>query len=60
MVIDAAKRPIATSPLISAALAPERVVDLPMSVLAYAIVDAIWLNEARIAEVLGWSTPSAT
>jgi hypothetical protein len=56
MVIDAGERPLATSPLVCAALAPEQVVDLPLSFIAYAIVDAIWLQDARIAEVLGWSS----
>jgi hypothetical protein len=28
--------------------------------LAYAVVDAIWLDDARIAEILAWSSPAAT
>jgi hypothetical protein len=53
MVIDAAERPVASS-LIGAALAPAQVVNRPISLLAYAVVDAIWLREARIAEILSW------
>jgi hypothetical protein len=59
MVIDAAKRPVASSSLIGAALPPTQVVDRPISLLAYAAVDAIWLREARIAEILSWPRSSA-
>jgi hypothetical protein len=60
MVIDAAKRPVAASSLIGRSLAAPQVVDQPIAILAYAVVDAIWLREARIAEVLGWPRSSAT
>ena len=58
MVINAGERPIATSPLISAALPAAQVVNDPISTTAYAIVDVIWLNDARIAEIRGWPPPS--
>lgn len=59
MVVDAAKRPVATSTLIGGTLTPEQVVDKPIAMIAYAIVDAIWLREPRIAEVVGWPRTSA-
>lgn len=58
MVINAGERPIATSPLISAALPAAQVVNDSISTTAYAIVDVIWLNDVRIAEIRGWPTPS--
>jgi hypothetical protein len=54
MVIDAGTRPVASSPLISAALPAAQVVELPISIVAYAVVDGIWLEDDRIAEVRAW------
>jgi hypothetical protein len=51
MVIDAAHRPIAASELVGRALAREEVLASPIAAQAFAIVDTIWLQDSRIAEI---------
>lgn len=52
MVIDAAGRSGASSELVGRALARAEVVGLPVATQAFAIVDAVLAQDARIAELL--------
>jgi hypothetical protein len=49
MVIDAVNRPVASSPLISAALKREEVIGTETANLAFSICDVIYLKEPRLA-----------
>ncbi|VTT99811.1 Uncharacterized protein OS=Rhodopseudomonas palustris (strain HaA2) GN=RPB_1943 PE=4 SV=1 [Gemmataceae bacterium] len=53
MVIDAGGRPAASSELVGRALARAEVVGQPVATQAFAIVDAVLAQDARIAELLG-------
>jgi hypothetical protein len=53
MVIDASTRPVADGELIGAALSRDEVMGTPRAQAAFDIVDAICLQDPRIAEVLG-------
>ncbi len=55
MVIDAASRDFASKELVGRALARSEVLGTPLATRAFAIVDAIWLQDARIEEIV--STP---
>jgi hypothetical protein len=48
MVIDAATRPVANSPLIAAALSREEVIGTEIAALAFRVCDAIYLEEPRL------------
>ena len=51
MVIDASERPTAGSNLVGRAMSRSDVLDTPLAAQAFAIVDAIWLHDNRIAEL---------
>jgi hypothetical protein len=51
MVIDSASRPVAASELVDRALCRGEVIGTALADQAFAIVDAIWLQEPRIEEV---------
>jgi hypothetical protein len=51
-VIDAPGRDFAESQLVGKALRRAEVLNAPIGAQAFAIVDAIWLNDARIAELV--------
>jgi hypothetical protein len=54
MVIDAAGRPVAKSgKLASEALRRDQVVGTPLAPEVFAMLDAIWLGDSRIAELTG-------
>ena len=53
MVIDSASRPVATSDLVGRSLARSEVIGSPLAKIAFDIVDAIWLQDGRIAEIVG-------
>lgn len=57
MVIDAADRPAGQPEFAKTALSREQVVGTPLAADAFAMVDAIWLHDPRIAEVQGWLRP---
>jgi len=52
MVIDASSRPVGSHQLVGTALARTQVVGTPIAKQAFAIVDAIWLQDARIQEIV--------
>lgn len=49
MVVNASKRPIGSSTLLKGALDRDQVVDQPISEVAFAICDAIFVRDPRIA-----------
>ena len=51
MVRDAAARPAASSGLAARALARAEVVDTPLARQVFELVDAVWLQDPRIAEL---------
>ena len=51
MVVDAAKTPIASDPLIGRAMSREDVVDTYLSQEVFDLLDAIWLNDENISEI---------
>jgi hypothetical protein len=53
MVIDASERDIARSELVSRALRREEVIGTPLAQRVFDLIDAIWLQDGRIAEVSG-------
>jgi hypothetical protein len=53
MVIDSRGRPVASSELVGKSLTREEVVGTALAQAAFELVDAIWLQDARIAEVVG-------
>jgi len=53
MVIDAGHRPTASSSFCGKALARAEVVGTPLADTVFEMVDAIWLQDGRIAEVSG-------
>jgi len=53
MVINASDRPIATSSLIGEALSREQVVGNPIARTVFAVCDAIFLKDYRIAQLRG-------
>lgn len=48
-VIDATKRPVARNTLVGEALTREQVIGQPIAELVFAVCDAIWLKDDRIA-----------
>ena len=52
MVIDSGNRPAASSDLVGKALAREEVIGTPFAEQAFELVDVIWLQDARIAELV--------
>ena len=52
MVIDAMGRATASSPLIGRALSAEEVLRSELAQRAFAVVDAIWLQDGRISELV--------
>lgn len=52
MVIDTAGRPAATSELVGNVLARDEVVGQPIATQAFAIVDAVLVQDGRVAELL--------
>jgi hypothetical protein len=52
MVIDAVGRPAASSELVGKPLAREEVVGTPLAKQAFELVDAVWLQDKRIAEIV--------
>jgi len=55
MFIDAATRPLAHSDLVGGTLAREEVMGTPIAQQAFDIIDAIWLYDPRIKEIVGAS-----
>jgi hypothetical protein len=53
IVIDASARPAGRSDLVSRALAREEVVGTPIAKSAFKLVDAVWLHDGRIGEIVG-------
>jgi hypothetical protein len=53
MVVDSGGRPVASSDLVGKSLSREDVVGTPLAQVAFDIVDAVWLQDERIAEVVG-------
>jgi len=51
-VIDSVDRPAASSDLVGKALARDEVVGTPLATRAFELVDAIWLQDTRIAEIV--------
>lgn len=51
MVIDSARRHVANSELVGRSLARSDVIGTPLAQQAFDIVDCIWLNDPRIAEI---------
>jgi hypothetical protein len=60
MVIDSAARPVSSSELVGSILARLDVIGTPLAELAFNIVDAIWLQDERIAEVVGATSRSVS
>ena len=59
MVIDAGERHVAKSSLVGRALKREEVVGQPIARDVFALCDAIWLQDARVAELSGGPSESA-
>ena len=53
MVIDSGGRPVASNNLVGRSLARDDVIGTALAQIAFDIVDAIWLQDVRIAEVVG-------
>ncbi len=51
MVRDAAGRPVASSDLVARALRRTEVIDTPLAQQVFDLVDAVWVQDPRIAEV---------
>ncbi len=51
-VIDSADRPAASSDLVGKPLARDEVIGTPLAERAFELVDAIWLQDERIAEIV--------
>ena len=54
MVIDASTRPVAQSELTGEALSREEVIGEPIAAIAFAVADAIFVNDERIEEIRRW------
>lgn len=52
MIVDATDRPVAESELVGHVLLRADVVDTPLAQEVFRIVDAIWLQDSRIAEIV--------
>ena len=52
MIVDATDRPVAESELVGHVLSRGEVVDTPLAQEVFRIVDAIWLHDSRIAEIV--------
>ena len=53
MVIDPEGRPVPSSELVGKSLGRSEVIGTPLAQIAFDLVDAIWLQDERIAEVVG-------
>jgi hypothetical protein len=53
MVVDASSRPAGQSELAGRALSREAVIGTPLARIAFDIVDAVWLHDGRIKEIVG-------
>jgi hypothetical protein len=53
MVVDASARPAGRSELAGRALSREGVVGTPLAKIAFDMVDAVWLHDGRIKEIVG-------
>jgi len=53
MVVDAGERPTARGGLAGAALAADQVLGSHWEQEAYDVVDAVWLKDERIREIVG-------
>jgi len=53
MVIDAPGRPAGRSSLVGSALARAAVIGTPLAKVAFDIVDAVWIQDSRIREIVG-------
>ena len=51
-VIDSFNRPATRSDLVGKALARDEVIGTPLAKQAFELIDAIWLQDARIAEIV--------
>lgn len=51
MVVDAAERAIASSPLVGTAMARAQVIGTPIAARVFEVLDQIWLQDRRIAEL---------
>jgi hypothetical protein len=51
MVTDSAHGPVASSDLVGRALSRGEVMDTPLAQVAFELVDAIWFQDKRIAEI---------
>jgi predicted outer membrane lipoprotein len=52
MIIDSIHRPVGSSDLAGRSLARSEVMGTPLATAAFEIVDAIWLQDERIAEIV--------
>ena len=52
MVIDASQRPAGRSDLAGRALSRDAVVGTPLGKLAFDLVDAVWVHDSRIREIV--------
>ena len=50
-VIDAERRPVSESDLVGRALGRDEVIGAPVAKTAFAIVDALWVQDTRLAEL---------
>ena len=53
MVIDASDRPVSQSDLVGEALTRAEVIGTPTAKIAFDIVDAVWIQDDRIREIVG-------
>jgi hypothetical protein len=53
MVVDAADRPVGRSDLVGQAMGRQQVVGTPLAKAAFEIVDAVWIQDDRIGEIVG-------
>ena len=51
MVVDATDRPAASNELVGRALSRTQVIDTPLAKSVFALVDAIYLHDTRVADL---------
>ena len=52
MIIDASGRPAGRSSLVGSAVARAAVIGTPLAKFAFDIVDAVWIQDSRIGEIV--------
>jgi hypothetical protein len=58
MVVDADQTPMASDPLVGRALPRDQVIGTPLAQEVFDLVDAIWLNDGNISEVVESVAPA--